>query len=361
MRIVHLLAPAPFGGLEQVVRHLACAQAGHHDVIVVAVSSAAKEVLPLLDQVRRAGVVTETVSVGPRSYLAERREVRRILEHYSPDLVHTHGSKPDILYGSVARRLGLPLVTTVHGFTGGSWKNRFVERLQLKSYRQFDGVIAVSHSLVPSLIRCGVPRAKVRVIPNALPPLALMERADARRALGLDEGGFHIGWIGRLSHEKGPDIMLSALAEVTDLPVSVSFIGDGHLGKALHAEGRLLGSVAVRWHGIVCEAERLFRAFDLIVLSSRTEGTPMVLLEAMASRVPVIATVVGGIPEVVGPSEALLIPPEDPTSLASAIRDTYERPGEARERADAAHRRFQEAFSLLPWLEAHDRLYSSLV
>src|SRR2546430_15130133 len=88
----------------------------------------------------------------------------------------------------------------------------------------------------------------------------------------------------------------------------------------------------IRWHGVVPDAERVYTAFDVCVLSSRTEGTPVVLFEAMAAGVPVVATAVGGVPDVLSAEEAVLVASEDPVGLAAGIRDVYAD-------ADAAARR----------------------
>jgi glycosyltransferase involved in cell wall biosynthesis len=99
------------------------------------------------------------------------------------------------------------------------------------------------------------------------------------------------------------------------------------------------------------------RAFDVFVLSSRTEGTPIALFEAIAAEVPVVATVVGGVPAVVTSREALLVPPESPEALAAALRDVYEDTAGARSRARGAAARVAEHFGLDPWLDAYERIY----
>jgi glycosyltransferase involved in cell wall biosynthesis len=262
----------------------------------------------------------------------------------------------------VARRLGVPTVTTVHGFTGGDWKNRFYERLQRRAYRKFNAVVAVSRALGEKLIRDGVPLGRVHVVPNAweeaAPPL---DRAAARCLLGVGEDGFLVGWAGRLSSEKGPDVLLDALPHLSDLPVNVSVVGNGRERQSLIARVRQLGlEERVRWHGIVRDAGRLFAAFDTFVLSSRTEGTPIVLFEAMATGVPIVATRVGGVPDVVSPAEAALVPPDDPLALAAAIRAVYRNPAAAHERARHAREHLLRDFSVAPWLGRYEVIYGLL-
>jgi glycosyltransferase involved in cell wall biosynthesis len=277
-------------------------------------------------------------------------------------VVHTHGYRPDVVDAGPARRLGIPTVTTVHGFTGGDWKNRLYERLQRRAHRSFDGVVGVSRPLVEQLIRGGIAPRRVHFVQNAweatAPPL---DRLAARRALGLREEGFVAGWAGRLSAEKGPDVLLDALVHLTDLPVSVSFLGNGQERRSLVARARRLNvERTIRWHGIVPDAGRLFAAFDVFVLSSRTEGTPMVLFEAMAAGVPIVATRVGGVPDVVSPAEAALVGADDPTALAAAIHAVYRNTLAAQQRARAARARLERDFSVTPWLQRYEAIYAAV-
>ena len=116
----------------------------------------------------------------------------------------------------------------------------------------------------------------------------------------------------------------------------------------------------MRWHGFMANAGRLYAAFDVFVLSSRTEGTPIALLEAMSAGVPIVATSVGGVPDVVSRNEALLVPSDDPVALADAIRSVYSDPTAAATRACAAQQRLSQNFAAAPWLAAYEALYRNI-
>jgi glycosyltransferase involved in cell wall biosynthesis len=164
--------------------------------------------------------------------------------------------------------------------------------------------------------------------------------------------------VGRLSHEKGANVLLEALPHVSDLPLVVSVAGDGSERVTLQARASALGlAERILWHGAVPDAGRLFAAFDLFVLSSRTEGTPLVLFEAMAVGVPIVATHVGGVPGVVSPAEAALVRPDDPLALAAEIRDVYRNPTAAQRRARAARARLERDFGIAPWLDRYEAIY----
>ena len=363
LSILHIVAPAQAGGLEEVVVALAAGLAARgHTVRVLALLDREGSRDPITRRLPGAGVeVVPTVLLG-RAYARERAAVARACAVFRPDVVHTHGYRPDVLDGGVARRLGIPTVTTVHGFTGGDWKNRLYERLQIRAFRRFDAVAAVSRPIVERLVRAGVPRQRIHLLPNAWagrPPA--LDRAAARRALGVPVEGFRIGWVGRLTAEKGADVFVEALARLGDVPVSVSIVGDGRERGPLEQRARELGlAERIAWHGLVADAAGLYRAFDVFVLSSRTEGTPIALFEAMAAGVPVIATRVGGVPDVVSPAEALLVPAEDPEALASAIRAVLGDPAAAAARAAAARARLEREFGMDPWLDRYEKLYRGL-
>ena len=363
LSILHVLASGEVGGLESVVKALAVglSQRGHH-VNVIAILDLERAPHSFELSLARAGLPVTPIRLPPRAYLRERR---RLSEHFlraAPQAVHTHGYRADVQAGSVARRLGIATISTVHGFTGGDWKNRLYERLQERALRRSDAVVAVAPTLVGRLRSRGIAEERIHLIPNAWAgPSGLLPRDQARRDLGLSERAWIAGWVGRVSHEKGADVLLAALAQPEALSVEACIIGDGPERTTLEEKARPseMGR-RVRWAGICAEAARLYRAFDAFVLSSRTEGTPIALFEAIAAEVPIVATRVGGVPDVVGENEAWLVDPEDPKAIARALAAIRADPVEARRRCEAARRRLTENFSLDPWIERYEDLYRSL-
>jgi glycosyltransferase involved in cell wall biosynthesis len=357
--LAHVTAPGEFGGLERVVAALAKGQrAGGHDVHVAVVLDPGRGAdHPLVAELREGGVATHILTPPRRAYRRERRQVRELCAAIRPAVVHTHGYRADVVASGAARSLGIPLVTTVHGFTGGDWKNRVYELLQRRAWRRYDAVVAVSRPLGERL-SSRLPAEVVRVVPNAWAAgAAALDRAAARAVLGLSPEGRRVGWVGRLTAEKGADVLLESVPALPD-GVGVSFLGAGRESARLAARIAQLGAAdRVRLHGAVPDAGRLLRAFDVLVLSSRTEGTPIVLFEAMAAGVPVVATAVGGVPDVVTPDEALLVPPESPAELAAGVAAVLGDAPAALARAEAARRRLVERFAPGPWLAAYEEVY----
>ncbi len=361
--VLQVLAPGPVGGLEQVVGALTTGlrQAGH-DARVAAVLDRGAGDTPFLAGLRHRGVPVTPIELAPRAYAAERRRLGDLLRAIEPDVVHTHGYRADIQAAAVARTLDLPTVTTVHGFTGGGWKNRLYERLQLRSFRKFDAVVAVSGPLCKQLRDVGVPADRIHLVPNAAPPpLARLPRAAARRELGIPSEAFVAGWVGRLSAEKGPDLFLEALAR-TGSEIHGAILGTGEAYDSLTrlASRRGLGG-RILWAGVVPDAGRVFPAFDCFVLSSRTEGTPIVLFEAMAADVPIVATAVGGVPDVVSEREAVLTEPGSADALAAGIHGIATDPAGATARATAARQRLEAERRPEPWVARYEALYRQIL
>jgi len=312
-----------------------------------------------------AGVEAITLSLPGKAYLRERRGVRALLERLGPDVLHTHGYRSDVLHAEGARRRGIATATTLHGFSNQGGLTGLGQWLQLRALRRCDAVIAVARSIGHILEKNGVPEERVHYIPNAWrAPSHPAARADARARLGLtDRTGPVLGWVGRLETIKGADLFLDALGRLTDLPWTACIIGAGSEKDRLVGLTRDLGlEERVIFPGVVADATRYFSAFDLLVLSSRSEGTPMVLLEAMGARVPVVATAVGGVPDLMGGSDTgLIVPPGSPPALADAIQEVLRDPHRARARAERACHRAKTEYSYQSWLMRHEEAYAAAI
>lgn len=362
--MLHVLAPGEAGGLESVVRLLATGQQRRgHRVRVATILDGADAARPFRAGLEDRGVAVTPLVLPGRAYLRERSLFGKLCRELQPDIVHTHGYRPDIIDAGVARGLRVPTVTTVHGFTGGGFRNRCYEWAQQRSFRDFDAVVAVSAPLEARLAASGIHRRRLHVVPNAYDADPVESRAAARRSLGIPADAYIAGWVGRLTREKGADVFVEAVAN-SGAPAGLhaAIIGDGSERASLEAAARAQGCASrISWHGVIRNAARLYPAFDVFVLSSRTEGTPIALFEAMAAGVPIVATRVGGVPDVVTEAEALLVPSDDPAALAAAIRAVHDDPSGAARRARAAAAVLRERFGTASWLAHYDRIYNGLV
>jgi glycosyltransferase involved in cell wall biosynthesis len=359
-----VLNPGAFGGLESVVESLA---RGHsergHQVRVVALIEPDPRPHPFETTMERAGIEVLAVRTTSRAYLRERRAVAELLRRYRPDVVHSHGYRADVQTGQGARRAGIHTVSTAHGFLRGDWKNRFYEWLEEREWRRTDAVVAVSRPLEARLLEVGVRRDRLQFVPNAWRERGeLVDRDEARRELGLPSNTLVAGWVGRMSPEKGADVLLEALMVMGESLLHLCFVGEGPQLDALRLRVKELGvGSRVHFSGVHQGAGRLFRAFDVFALSSRSEGTPIALFEAMAAGIPVVATTAGGVPDVVGEGEALMVPPEDPGAFGEALKRALSDPAAAAERARSARQRLSDVYSLEPWLSRYEDIYRAIL
>jgi glycosyltransferase involved in cell wall biosynthesis len=360
--VLHVIEPAPFGGAESVVAALSRGALARGLPVAVAalVQDAASP--PVYPALRAAGVPIHEIRCGRRHYIAEVRALARLLRTLRPDVVHTHVYHADIV-GTVAARLaGVPSVATVHGFTGGDRRNRLYEQADLLALRICRRVLCVSEAAAVRVRASGVTGARVRVVPNGWAGTAFLSRDEARAQLGLGRDDAVVGWVGRLSAEKGPDLFVDAVLPLLAEGRRAVLVGDGPERDAIAARlaaGSRAGGVLLA--GARPDAGTLMRAFDVLVLSSRTEGVPMVLLDAMAASVPVVATAVGGIPSVVDEATAWLVPAGDTGALGAAIRAVLEDAEAARRRTHEAARRCADRFGIERWLDEVYAVYDEVL
>lgn len=360
MNILHVTAPAAFGGLERVVEGLARGSAllGHR-VQVAMVLSPNAPVPAWRETLEAAGVRTVPLHLPVRAYLAERRAVGKLAREFGTDVMHTHGYRSDVLHLGVARRLGVPILSTAHGFasrTPGYSRN---ERLQVWAWRRFDAVVAVSEPLRAQLNAFRVPADRLHLIRNGITGGSVpFARSDARRRLALPAVGGVIGWVGRLSDEKHPLLAIESFAMLNDPTATLCVIGDGPLREACSARARALGVAArVVFAGPQADAAPLISAFDVLLLSSRTEGTPMVVLEAAVAAVPVVSTAVGGVPALIGEAGGWLASSGDASALAGALRSAFGDQAERLRRGAALRAAVQLRAAADDWVEQYASLY----
>jgi len=365
LRILQVAAPTSAGGLERVVETLAV---GHHrrghEVSVATLLFEENARHPFVEALESWGVRVHPVHLTHRAYLRERQAMAELLQALKPDVVHTHGYRIDLLDRGIAARAGIPTVTTVHGASKmGGIRGAFFEWLQRQNYRRFDGVVAVSKALYDESLADGVPPHRLHLVPNAWAKLReTMPRRDARRALGLSEEEDVIGWVGRFIRVKGGDLFLDALRLIPDPRPTAVMIGYGPELDQLRrqADDLDLGD-SVRFLTDIRDAARYFGAFDAYVLSSRSEGLPIVILEAMAAEAPIVATRVGGVPEVLDESTGWLVPSEDPSALATAIAICLRDRSASEERARRAKHALENRYSLDTFLDEYEQIYRKVV
>lgn len=269
-------------------------------------------------------------------YLASVKKVfHRVVGEFRPDLVFTPWAYPDGWAAiRLGRAVGCPVVLQVHGSDilllnqVPSRRRRTEEAVQ-----SADGIVAVSNDLAGNLVRMGVEASKIRVIHDGVDRslFAPGDKAHERAILQLPSEGRILLFVGNLVPVKAIDVLLRACAEtiLRDEPFQLVIVGQGPLRPSLEQLAGQLGIASrVRFAGALPQVDlpRWYRAADIFVLPSHSEGVPNVLLESSACGTPWVASRVGGIPEIAHLGVSRLVTPNKPDELAAAIHEMLAAP-----------------------------------
>ena len=352
VRIAHLLLGGEVRGGELVALALArAARARGDEVIFLAPSRGPFDAVAAEEGFRVARAdVSRTFRV--RGAMA----LRRLLRRERIDVLHTHTAIAANVLSRIAGRLaGVPVVSHVHianYLPPNAARAALVRSLDNVTARLADRVIAVSASTKEALVEQGYPEGAIEVVPNGIHVVDDDDRLGRRRLaeFGIDADDRVAGEIGRLCDVKGQRDLLAAAARLEG--VRIVLIGHdleqgGRYRELLEREARKLGvDDRVTFTGHRSDARALLAGLDVFVLPSRIEGMPIVVLEAMAAGKPVVATAVGGTPELVVDGETgILVPPRDPEALAEALGALLDDPERSRRLGEAGRARVLERFS----------------
>ncbi|HEY7485500.1 MAG TPA: glycosyltransferase [Streptosporangiaceae bacterium] len=294
--------------------------------------------------------------ISPRDDMQSRRTLTRVLREGGYDVVHTHSAKGGVIGRVAAARAGVPrIVHTWHGFPFNefqSWpRRRAYIALERVAAKHTDAFLAIGSETVTTALRLGL--ATPERIRLTWPTVQVETftagegtRAQARRRLDLPLGVKVVGSIGRLTFQKGPEIFAAAIARLPDDVFGI-WVGGGSMADKLAALTRKLGiEERMRWLGHRDDVADILPAFDVMAMSSRWEGLPCVLVEAISTGVPLVATAVPSNQDLVQAGETgLLVPPEDPERLAGALAHLLDNPAEAARMADRARERLGDYYS----------------
>jgi len=251
--------------------------------------------------------------------------LRRLLVGGGADVVHAHGVRAGaaavLALAGVARERRPALQVTVHNTApSGAMSGRVYLALERLIARRADAVLCVSADLADRMRRAGARHVSLAVVPApAAPPPSADAVGKTRAEIGACGRPIVLA-VGRLARQKGFDVLLEAMASLQDRdPVPLLVIaGDGPMAGQLAARSRAAG-VDLRLLGRRADIPALLAAADVVVVPSRWEGQPLIVQEALRAGRPLVASRVGGIPELTGEAAALLIPASDPGGLASAM------------------------------------------
>ena len=292
--------------------------------------------------------------------------IRTFIRDKKIDVVHCHGYKSNF-YGLLASKGNIATVTTNHNWLKSHWKLKIYCFLDSLWIRYFGRIVAVSEGVKADMLKYRVPEKKIRVIDNGIDLDRFSQEIsteNVRKEFGLNGNSKVIGTIGNLGHEKAHSNLLKAAKGVieTDKAVRFLIVGDGALREYLMEEAVTLGiENHVIFAGYRKDIPELLSLMDIFVLPSIKEGLPMVLLEAMAAKKPVIATKVGAVPKVLRGGAGILIEPGEVSGLKEAIRDLIEDREELQKLAANGFTRVKDMYSSENMSKSYLALYKDLI
>ena len=359
MRIAQVLYSLEMGGQEMMALHLTreLLQRGH-EVVVVTMSpggSLRPDFAParVVDALRKP-----EAGIDPRAWPTMFRAFRDIRPH----VVHTHAPGP-LLYAVPAARLAgvRRVVHTSHGAN--------ITQLNPRSIALGRAIVRLLARFVPvsdetaetARSREKVPEHLIQVIPNGIPLDRFgpdeAARATIRAELGIPADAFVVGTVGRVEAVKNHKLFVASMAKIVSPGIHAVIVGPGSLEAEVRASIPEPARPYIHMTGARRDVPALLAAFDVFTLTSITEGLPLVVPEAMATELPVVATAVGSLPTIVPKDTGILVPSGDEAGLTAAYTRLRENPRARKEMARAARTFANARFSLAKMVDAYEQIY----
>lgn len=328
----------------------------------------------LIDEARALGAAVAPYRLNSLDPYVTARRLAKYLRRHGAAIVHSGGVRADFIANRAARRSGTLAVNTVHVEVGASIADRgsragarFRAALQRSAWRRTDAIVAVSHAVARSVQGLGIPPQRITVAHGGIDAKRVRDAGAKTPDLGstLPPGRPLVGCVARLEPVKGVSDFVRAAAVLATQRPEMAFVvvGDGSQIDSLRTLAAGLGlGTRIAFTGSVVPSAGIMARCDIVAVPSLSEGLGMVALEAMALGVPVVATRVGGLPEVVSDGvTGLLVPARDPAAMTAAMGELL---GDAARRfamGEAGLNRVLTEFSLDLMLQRHRSIYRTLL
>lgn len=369
MRILHLISSSGLFGAERVVIELSKSlkQIDDFQPIIGVIKNIYNPHVELIDEANANNIESAIFPCAGKFDFKLILLIRGFIKNNKIDLIHCHGYKSNF-YGLLASKNSIPTVTTNHNWLTSHWKLKIYCFFDSIWIRFFDRIITVSEEVKNDMLKYRIPARKIHVINNGIDLSRFKKNVlvqKVREELGIIGDSKVIGTIGRLGYVKGHKYLLLAAEKIVELNKAVKFliVGDGPLRSKLTDKAKSLGLIDhIIFTGYRKDIPELLSIMDIFVLPSLKEGFPMVLLEAMAAKKPVIATRVGAIPNVIKNNEnGILVEPGDVYDLKNKIVKLIEDPHITQEIAHKGYTKIIEDFSSEIMCVKYLNLYKELI
>ncbi len=365
-RILHLIESAGIYGAESVILNLSREmQSDSRFVPVVGcIVQRTDESVDLVNVAATHGIESHRIKIANRRIPIDLPLAARRIRALGIDAIHCHGYKPAVFAYVICRMTGIELVATCHLWfmdTHAPWKMRLMISIEKILYRRCRAVVAVSEQIRRILVKHGVPYERTRVIKNGV----VLADYEPHRRNDVKRETLRMLNVARLAEQKAQTDLIAAAGILASRQIRVELliVGEGELRLALERQIEASGlGDCVSLLGFRDDVRRLLTETDIFVLPSLDEGMPISVLEAVASKVPVIVTAVGDIPELIVDGESgIIVRPRAPAMLADAIQRLGADAHLRSRLAENAWHRLQQTFSSRQMFDAYADVYSELL
>jgi glycosyltransferase involved in cell wall biosynthesis len=324
--------------------------------------------VPAETRLREAGVEPVSLEMRGRPRIHHLQRMRRHIHAVQPDIVHTHLGTSDLVGGVAARSLGVPTVSTIHAImqrqTGAAGAKAAVFALSQRWCAARVIVVSDGARLAYLKQRRGMERRVVRIYNGIDLETAPGSGAAVRRELGIRSDDLLVGMVSALRPEKGHDLAIEVIAKLRGHFPRLRLLIAGH-GPCASELARLAAPLgdSVIFTGYRPDVSAVFDALDVCIHPSRLDAFPTTLIEGLASSVPVLATAVGGIPEIIddGLTGVLVAAPPSPNVLAHELGLLLANPERRRTLAAAGRQAYLQRFTARPWVQSTRALYDAVL
>ncbi len=366
LKVIHLVEDLKIGGAERVIADTTLGlDRKKYEPSVWCVTRGGETATELSEK----GIEVKILGISSYRNPLNTSKLTRLLKAARPDIIHTHGYFASVIGRLAARRAGTPVILTHVHSTYWEYRKRHI--MIERKLSHFTHKIICCSRAVENFVKNTekITDNKTIVIYNGVDEerfSPLKSPTSIRTEFGMDEETVVVGTVSSLTPHKGHEYLIQAASLVLGTLPSVKFliVGDGPLRQRLEDQAKNLNiHPAVIFTGTRKDIPEILSLMDVFVLPSHTrEGLGIAIIEAMAAERPVVATDIGGIPEVVNNSETgLLVPPGDPKALSKAIIELLQDPSRAKTMGEKGRIRVKEKFTVKKMLSEIENVYQSLV
>lgn len=367
MNIIHVIGGGEFGGAEQhIIELLDIIKTKETEPKVICFYNEA-----FARELKKRGIPVFVLDHFGKVDVRTIKQLRTIFKSEHPAIIHTHGVRANFLCRLATHNLGIPVLTTIHSVLRYDYPNPLhyflASRMEFFTRRWNQHYIAISKSIKQILLNEGIKADQISLIHHGINMDAFHiqeEQSQIRKSLGLPENAFVVGSVSRLVPIKGLADLIEALAIISDKIPNLHWlaVGDGPEKEALQQLARTKGiEDRVHFIGFRKDVPRCLKAIDVYISTSYSEGFGLSVIEAMAAKVPVISTPVGGISDfLIDRVNGLAVPSHRPDEIARSIMYLYENPGLRDKLIESAFALVSERFTLNNMADKTIALYQHL-